>query len=228
MNARVISSKGAQTQIVVETQGLVFTPDNLMSVLKSNEFQIVLGNVANPLNPAIPPQNTQIYSKDSLMIFLLQTQPLNSLIFTMMNSFNLREEKIGEKSGLDMIKSIMESLSLVDETISAITFNFTTRFGATKKPMEQLTKLLSKEFTSKIKRIPSLSSLKMLSIRLGDVFPIEKEGVNVVFEPFLSNPEKMFFIQFTKKVMNRDSLFELIDGFPKILEELINGVDSSD
>lgn len=228
MNARVISSKGAQTQIVVETQGLVFTPDNLMSVLKSNEFQIVLGNVANPLNPAIPPQNTQIYSKDSLMIFLLQTQPLNSLIFTMMNSFNLREEKIGEKSGLEMIKSIMESLSLVDETISAITFNFTTRFGATKKPMEQLTKLLSKEFTSKIKRIPSLSSLKMLSIRLGDVFPIEKEGVNVVFEPFLSNPEKMFFIQFTKKVMNRDSLFELIDGFPKILEELINGVDSSD
>ena len=89
MNARVMSNKGAQTQIVVETQGLVFTPDNLMSVLKSDEFQIVQGSVANPLNPAIPPQNTQIYSKDSLMIFLLQTQPLNSLIFTMMNSFNL-------------------------------------------------------------------------------------------------------------------------------------------
>ena len=228
MNARVMSNKGAQTQIVVETQGLVFTPDNLMSVLKSNEFQIVQGSVSNPLNPAIPMQNTQIYSKDSLMIFLLQSQPLNSLIFTMMNSFNLSEEKIGEKSGLDMIKSIMESLSLVDETISAITFNFTTRFVATKKPVEQMTKLLSKEFTSKIKKIPSVSSLKMLSIRLGDVFPIEKEGTNIIFEPFLSNPEKMFFIQFTKKVMNRDSLFELIEGFPEILEDLINGVDSDD
>ena len=68
----------------------------------------------------------------------------------------------------------------------------------------------------------------MLSIRLGDVFPIEKEGTNIIFEPFLSNPEKMFWIQFTKKVMNRDSLFELIEEFPIILEDLINGVDSSD
>ena len=228
MDTRVISSKGAHTQIVVETQGLVFTPDNLMSVLRNNDFQIVQGNVSNPLNPSFPPQNTQIYSKDSLMIFLLQTQPLNSLIFTIMNSFNLKEEKVGGKSAIEMIKNIMESLSLVDETISAITFHFTTRFGATKKPTEQLTKLLNKEFTSKIKKIPSLSSLKMLSIRLGDVFPIEKEGINIVFEPFLSNPEKMFFIQFTKKVVDRDSLFELIDRFPKILEELINGVDSSD
>lgn len=228
MDARVLSRKGAQTQIVVETQGLVFTPDNLMSVLKDNEFQIAQGNVPNPLHPDSPPQNTQIYSKDSMMIVLLQNPPLFSLFFTIINSIDLREEKVGDKSGLEMIRGIMDSLSLVDETISAITFNFTTRFAAANKPMEQLTKILSEEFKNKIKKVPSLSSLKLLSIRLGDVFPIEKEGINIVFEPFLSNTEKMFFLQFTKKVRNRDSLFDLIDKFPEILDELIRGVDSSD
>lgn len=145
-----------------------------------------------------------------------------------MNSLDLKEEKVGDKSGLEMIRSVMESLSLVDETISAITFNFTTRFVAIDKPMEQLTKILSKGFRSKIEKVPSLSSLKLLSIRLGDVFPIEKEGINIVFEPFLSNPEKMFFLQFTKKVKNRDSLFELMYKFLEILYDIIKGVDSSD
>ncbi len=41
MNTRILSQKGAQIQIVLETQVLVFTPDNLLSVLKNNEFQIV-------------------------------------------------------------------------------------------------------------------------------------------------------------------------------------------
>ncbi len=228
MDSRILSKKGAQTQIVVETQGLVFTPDNLMNVLKSNDFQIVQGNVSNPLNPTFPPQNTQIYSKDSLMIYLLQTQPLNSLIFTVMNTFDLKNEKIGGKPSSEIIKNIMDSLSLVDETISAITFNFTTRFQASKKPIDQLTRLIQKNFINKLKETSLLKPLHVLSIRIGDTFPIEKQGFNVVFEPLLPNPEKMFFMQFMKKVGNRDLLFELIDDFPKILEILIKEVDPND
>lgn len=228
MNGRILSAKGAQIQIILETQGLVFTPDNLMNVLKSNEFQIAQGNVSNPLNPAFPMQSAQIYSKGSLMIYLLQAQPLNILIFTLINSLNPKNEKIGDKPSSDIIINIMDSLSLVDETISAITFNFTTRFDATKKPIGQLTKLLKKNFLDKLKGVPMLNSPNVISMRLGNSFPIEKGGFNVVFEPFASNPEKKFFMQFTKKVMNRDSLFELIDEFPKMLEALINLVDSND
>ena len=95
MNTRILSQKGAQIQIVVETQGVVFTPDNLLSVLKNNEFQIVQGLVSNPLNSTLPAQNTQIYSKDSLMIYLLLTQPLNTLVFALMNTVDL---KIGGKT----------------------------------------------------------------------------------------------------------------------------------
>ncbi len=228
MYSRILSKKGAQTQIVLETQGLVFTPDNLMNVLRSNEFQIVQGNVSNPLNPTFPPQNTQIYSKDSLMIYLLQTTPLNSLIFTVMNTFDLKNEKIGGKPSSEIIKNIMDSLSLVDETISAITFNFTTRFEASKKPIDQLTRLTQKDFINKLEEIAFLKPLNVLSIRMGDTFPIERQGFNFVFEPLLSNPEKMFFMQFMKKVMNIDMLFELIDEFPKILEILIKGIDPDD
>ncbi|MCW6168948.1 MAG: hypothetical protein LVQ96_04085 [Thermoplasmatales archaeon] len=228
MNTRVLSPKGAQIQIVIETQGLMFTPDNLMNVLKSNEFQIVQGVASNPLNPAFPPQNTQIYSKDSLMIYLLQTQPLNSLVFTLMNTVDLNSEKIGGKPSSEMIRYLMDSLSLVDETVSAITFNFTTRFTATRKPIDQLTKLIQTDFFKKLKKDPLLQTLNVLSIRLGDVFPLERQGFNLVIEPLLSNPEKMFFIQFTKKLINRDSLFELVDKFPRTLENLIYGVDSND
>ncbi len=228
MNTRILSQKGAQIQIVVETQGVVFTPDNLLSVLKNNEFQIVQGLVSNPLNSTLPAQNTQIYSKDSLMIYLLLTQPLNTLVFALMNTVDLKNQKIGGKPSSDMIRDLMDSLNLVDETISAITFNFTTRFIATKKPIDRLSKLIKLDFLRKMKKDPLLRTLNVLSIRLGDVFPIEKQGFNIVIEPLLSNPEKMFFIQFTKKLINRDSLFEVVNEFPRTLENLINGVDSND
>jgi hypothetical protein len=228
MNTRILSQKGAQIQIVVETQGVVFTPDNLLSVLKNNEFQIVQGLVSNPLNSTLPAQNTQIYSKDSLMIYLLLTQPLNTLVFALMNTVDLKNQKIGGKPSSDMIRDLMDSLNLVDETISAITFNFTTRFIATKKPIDRLSKLIKLDFLRKMKKDPLLRTLNVLSIRLGDIFPIEKQGFNIVIEPLLSNPEKMFFIQFTKKLINRDSLFEVVNEFPRTLENLINGVDSND
>ena len=228
MNTRILSQKGAQIQIVVETQGVVFTPDNLLSVLKNNEFQIVQGLVSNPLNSTLPAQNTQIYSKDSLMIYLLLTQPLNTLVFALMNTVDLKNQKIGGKPSSDMIRDLMDSLNLVDETISAITFNFTTRFIATKKPIDRLSKLIKLDFLRKMKKDPLLRTLNVLSIRLGDIFPIEKQGFNIVIEPLLSNPEKMFFIQFTKKLINRDSLFKVVNEFPRTLENLINGVDSND
>ncbi len=228
MNTRILSQKGAQIQIVVETQGVVFTPDNLLSVLKNNEFQIVQGLVSNPLNSTLPAQNTQIYSKDSLMIYLLLTQPLNTLVFALMNTVDLKNQKIGGKPSSDMIRDLMDSLNLVDETISAITFNFTTRFIATKKPIDRLSKLIKLDFLRKMKKDPLLRTLNVLSIRLGDVFPIEKQGFNIVIEPLLSNPEKMFFIQFTKKLINRDSLFKVVNEFPRTLENLINGFDSND
>ncbi len=127
-----------------------------------------------------------------------------------------------------MIRDLMGSLNLVDETISAITFNFTTRFTATKKPIDRLSKLIKLDFLRKMKKDPLLITLNVLSIRLGDIFPIEKQGFNIAIEPLLSNPEKMFFIQFMKKLINRDSLFELVNEFPKTLENPISGVDSND
>jgi hypothetical protein len=229
MNGRVLSTKGSQIQIVLEIQGQIFTPDNLLSVVNSNEFQISQGKISNPLNPASPPQNTQIYSKDSMMIYLLPSRSIfNNLIFTVLNSYDLKNEKIGDKSVSEFIKNIMDELSLVDENISSITFNFTTRFESTKQPEDQLTRLLQKNFMNKLKDATLSKSLKVMSIRIGDSFPIKKEGFNIVFEPLISKPDKVFFMQFTKKIIGRDSLFKLINSFPEILEELINGVDPND
>lgn len=229
MNGHVLSTKGSQIQIILEIQSQIFPADNLLSFVNSNEFQIAQEMILNPLNSASPLQNTQMYSKDYIMIYLLPPGSIfNNLIFTLLNSYDLKNEKIGDKSVSEFIKNIMDELSLVDENISSITFNFTTRFESTKQPEDQLTRLLQKNFMNKLKNATLSKSLKVMSIRIGDSFPIKKEGFNIVFEPLISKPDKVFFMQFTKKIIGRDSLFKLINSFPEILEELINGVDPND
>jgi hypothetical protein len=228
MIAQVLSGKGAQIQIIIETQGLVFTPDNLINVLKSHEFQIGQGVISNPLIPNNPQINAQIFSKDSLMIYFVQNQPLNSLIFTILNTVNLKKEQVAGKSSIEMIETIMDNLNLVDETINSITFNFTTRFEASKKPIDLLTRILNRNFIKKFKDIDSIKSVNMLSMRIGDAFPLQKNGFNIVLEPLISNPEKMFFMQFIKRINDRTSLFELTDTFPSLLESIINGVDPNE
>ena len=140
------------------------------------------------------------YSRDSMIIYLLPSCPIfNNLIFTLLNSYDLKNEKIGEKSVLEFINDIMGELSLVDENISSITFNFTTRFESTRKPEDQLTKLLQKNFMNKLKDATLSKLLKVMSIRLGDSFSINKEGFNIVFEPLISKPDKVFFYAIYKK-----------------------------
>ncbi len=228
MIAQVLSGKGAQIQIIIETQGLVFTPDNLINVLKSYEFQIQQGVISNPLLPNNQVMNAQIFSKDSLMIYFVQNQPISSLIFTILNTVDLRKEQVAGKASIEMIENIMDKLNLVDETINSITFNFTTRFEASRKPVELLTKTLNKNFIKKFKDINLIEHVNMLSVRIGDAFPIQKNGYNIVLEPLISNPEKMFFMQFIKRIVNRTSLFDLVENFSDLLESIIEGVDPSE
>ena len=227
MIAQVLSGKGAQIQIMIETQGLVFTPDNLINVLKSYEFQLQQGVITNPLLPNNP-QNAQIFSKDSLMIYFVQNQPINSLIFTILNTVDLKKEQIAGKITIELIENIMDKLNLVDETINSITFSFTTHFEASRKPVELLTKTLNKNFIKKFQGLNFTKQVSLLSMRIGDAFPLQKNGYNIVLEPFVSSPEKMFFLQFIQKMVDRASVFSLADNFPKLLESIIDRVDPNE
>lgn len=230
MHGRSISAKGSQTQIVIETQGMFFSPDNLMALLKNNEFQIMQGNVSNPLNPGSQPVFSQLFSKGPLMISMQQSPPTTIyLILVIMNVLDLSKEKIGEKSGIDLINEILDGLNLTEETITSITFTFTTRFQpATGSPADLITNLINKDFIDRTKNSIKLDTMKAFSIRLGDRFPIEKEGTNLVFEPLINEPEKIFLMQFIRKLKSREGLTELFKNFPEMLPSIMNGVDPID
>lgn len=226
MEARTFSDKGSQIQIIVETQGMMFSGDNLITALKTREFQILQGNINNPIDPSTPTVMAQIYSKGPLTIFMPPPRGLtNYLIFLVMNTIDLEKTKIGDKKLNGLIEEILNDLSLTEETISSITFTFTTRFAPKNLPIERLTALINRDFIKKLKKIPALKSSNALSLRFGDKFPIDKEGVNIVFEPLVTDPDKLFYLQFIQKFRSKQKFQVLLSDFPKILFDLMNGVD---
>lgn len=184
----------------------------------------------NPVNPALQQGPSQLFSKGSLVITMQQgPPPMMYLVFVLMNVYDLRQEKIGEKNAADLINEVLDRLNLTEETIPSITFTFTTRFPSTNgTPASRLTNLINKKFIEEITKSTNSESMSAFSIRLGDKFPIEKDGTNLVFEPLVTEPEKIFLMQYIRKFKSRNVLVELFDSFPKMLPGLMSGVDPLD
>jgi len=220
-----VISIGSQIQLVYQVDFLTFTPERFTQVLKEKGFQMTPTQVITPQGPI----QTQLFSKGNLMISFAQN-PQNpnqfQIVFQILNTINLISAFSGSTSPDQDIRTILIGLNVVDDVVSQITFNCTTRADATVEPIKGLTAGIKPELLEEIKKAFASSqfgpSLNVTSLRLGTAFPLRK-GIQLILEPWGNDPTK-FWINLIFQTKDMSEFNEFIRGFGESTIQSLLGV----
>jgi len=206
-----IKSTGSQITLVYQVKFLTFTPDQFNQVLKEKGFTMTPSQVTNPLGQIA---QIQLFSKGNLVVFFAQN-PQNptqtQIIFQALNTVSLTSALSGGTSPNQNIMDILMGLNIVEDVVSQVAFNCTTRVAVELDPTKILTSGIRPALLEKITKALG-SSLNVTSLRLGTAHPLQK-GMQLTLEPLVSNPTKELFVNVVFQTSDMAEFNEFIRGF---------------
>ena len=198
---------GSQIQLFFQVKFPTFTPDQFSQTLKAKGFNMT---PAQALSPQGQPIQVQVFSKGNLIVFFTanpQNPTQNQIVFQALNTVSLTSAPRSGDSPIQDITDILKGLNIVEDVISLIGFNCTTRATSTIDPTKGLTSGIKPELLEKIKKALE-SDVNVTSLRLGTAHPLQK-GIQLTLEPLATDPTKQFFVN----VIFQTSDMKEFDGF---------------
>jgi hypothetical protein len=206
---------GSQIQVVFQVNFPTFTPDQFNQVLKEKGFLLTSSQMVNPQGQAV---QMQMFSKGNLIVFFApvpQNPSQFQVVFQALNTVSLAVAPSGGVLIQD-IRDILKGLNIVEDVISLIAFNCTTRETVKIDPAKGLTAGIKPKLLQKIAGALG-TDLNVTSLRLGTSLPLLK-GTQIILEPLISDPTKQFYINVIFQTNDMKEFDTFIKGFG---EELI-------
>lgn len=214
--------KGSQIQLVFQVNVPTFTPDQFNQVLKEKGFLMTPGQ---GINPQGQPMQLQIFSKGDLVIFFApvpQNPTQFQIVFQALNTVSLMVTPSGGIL-IEDINDILERLNIVEDVVSLISFNCSTREKADIEPAKSLTAGIKPEVLQRITKALG-PGLNVTSLRLGTEIPL-KEGMQLILEPLATDPTRHFFVNVIYQTNDMKKFGKFVKEFgEKVIEDIVEAM----
>jgi hypothetical protein len=204
---------GTQIQLTVQVKFQTFTPDQFTKALNDKGFTVASAMAGNAQTGAAVP--VQTFSKGNVVIFLLPSAPNLPplLVFQILNTVNLNNSLSGSAAPNEIINDMLGRLNIVPDIVALIAFScVTTVVTKTRTPIEVLTSNFKQQNLDAISKAVG-RKLGVQTIRLGDAFPIERKGLQIILEPLTANPTKQYYVNILLHTDDQVEYSEFIRDF---------------
>jgi hypothetical protein len=172
----------------------------------------------------------QTFSKGNIAIFLLPSGPSLPplLVFQILNTVDLNSSSSGSFAPNEIINEMLGRLNIVPNVVALITFSCVTMMiTKDRTPTEVLTSNFKQENLDAISKAVN-RKLGVQTIRLGDSFPLEKRGLQILIEPLVANPNKQYYVNILLHTDDQAEYSQFISYFgEKQIEEIVAAVGGS-
>lgn len=158
------------------------------------------------------------------MVFFILEQTQIKVIFKALNTVSLSSAMSGGVSLSQDIRDILLKLNIDEDAVSLAQFTCITRALTKTDPMIGLTAGIKPEFLQAITEALGFASqsLNVTSLRFGTTCPIrDKNGMELVLQPLLSDPNKSFQVII---VYQTDNMAEFGDFIKNFGEDVIKSI----
>lgn len=212
-----VNSVGSNVKLMFKSKYMTFTPSQFNVTFKELNYLASQGPQVQSNMPNIPPVTTTLFSKENLVVVY---NPLDAtLIFQILNTINFHS--IYEKE----IKPILIRLNLVEQAVSIRSLECTTQIHVEQNPINMINSLVEEKFVQDMTEIVGVDSLKVATIRINTSFPFVDEGLQIIMEPLLTDPEGTIYLHIVFRTQETSKFNEFVNKFgTEMLERMVKEV----
>ena len=207
--------------LLFQTKYPTFTPAQFVKTFQELGFTQTKGVVNISANSNAAPVQTNIFSKDNLVVLLNPTE--NLIIFQIINTLDF--------NGIfdDVVQKILVQLNFSPSAVAILGLDCITQIHEVKSPSDSLTSLVNSKFvegltSSAIGHQCDVTSLRFTT-RGSDV---SDENLSVTLEPLPSNPTDSYHMIIAYQSKENDKFNEFVKNFgSKTIENIVGEVEKN-
>ncbi len=216
-----VSNIGSHVTLLFQTKYQTFTPAQFVKTFQELGFIQTKGLANISSNPVAPAIQTNIFSKDNLVVLLNPSE--NLIMFQIINTLDFNSIFDG------VIQKILVALNFNPSSVNMLGLDCIAQVHEVKPPRNSLTSLVNSNFIKGLESSVIDSKFEITSLRittLGD--GVSDESMSVTLEPLYSDSTGSYHIVVIYRSKQNDKFDEFVKNFgSKMLEKIVSEVEKN-
>ncbi len=217
----LVSNIGSLVTLLFQTKYQTFTPAQFIKTFQELGFIQTKGLVNVSANPAAPAVQTNIFSKDNLVVLLNPNE--NLIMFQIINTLDFNS--IFD----DVIQKILVALNFNPSSVNMLGLDCIAQVHDVKPPRDSLTSLVNPNFINGLQSSVIDSKFEITSLRmttLGD--GVSDESMSVTLEPLQSDSTGSYHLVVIYRSKQNDKFDKFVRTFGSdMLKSIVNEVEKN-